>query len=50
MSEMYRGYEIKQAQWGWFVTIRRQSFGVTLFHTLEEARRAVDKLVDGKRP
>lgn len=48
MSEMYRGYEIKQTEWGWF-NIRRQSFGVASFHTLEEARRAVDNLVDSEQ-
>lgn len=45
--EMYRGYEIKESEWGWF-NIRRQGFGVATFHTLAEAKRAVDDLVDGQ--
>jgi hypothetical protein len=48
-SEMYRGYEIKLTEWGWY-NIRRQSFGVASFHTIEEARRAIDTLLDKPQP
>jgi hypothetical protein len=43
--EMYRGYEIRRSDWGWF-NIRRQSFGVASFLTREEAHAAIDTLCE----
>ena len=41
VCEMYRSYEIKQTEFGWF-NIRRQSFSVASFYTIQEARQAID--------
>jgi hypothetical protein len=42
LSETYRGYDIKQARWGWLVC---QRF-VAKFQTIEEARKAIDTRCD----